>query len=130
MPEVCLADPGAEQEGAGGVADAEGLRHVLPREPVHARHVMSCHVMSRFKNNRFQVVGMAARYEKRLIKIGKMENYDGVLLEYIERKTLVPVTENEIKKHEEDGGHVNYIGHQGVEKDTSTTTTLRLVAKL
>ena len=32
--------------------------------------------MSRLKNNRFQVVGMAAMYEKRLIKTGKMENYN------------------------------------------------------
>ena len=75
--------------------------------------------MSRLKNNRFQVVGMAARYGKRLIKIGKMENYKRILLDYIERKTLVPDTEDEIKKHKEDGGHINYIGHC-VEKDTST----------
>ena len=49
-------------------------------------------------------------------------------MEYIECKTLVPVTEDEIKKHEEDGGHINYIGHHGVEKDTSITTPLRMVA--
>jgi hypothetical protein len=28
----------------------------------------------------------------------------------------------------EDGGFINYIGHHGVKKDTSTTTPLRLVA--
>ena len=33
--------------------------------------------MSRLKNNQFQVVSLAARYEKRLIKIGKMENCNG-----------------------------------------------------
>ena len=58
--------------------------------------------MSRLKNNCFQVVGMAARYEKRLIYTGKMDNYNGVLLDYIERKTLVPVTEDEIKKQHGD----------------------------
>jgi hypothetical protein len=41
--------------------------------------------------------------------------------------TLVPVTEDEIKKHEEDVGDINYIGHHGVEKDTSTTIILGLM---
>jgi hypothetical protein len=42
---------------------------------------------------------------------------------------LVSVSEEEIRPHMEDGGFINYIGHHGVEKDTSTTTPLRLVAK-
>ena len=68
MSEVCLPDPGAEQEGAGGVADAEGLRHVRPGEPMCRVTYPTIGDMSRLKNNRFQVVGMAATYEKRVIK--------------------------------------------------------------
>ena len=71
---------------------------------------------------------MASRYEKKLTKTGKMENYNGVIQDYIDRKTLVPVTDDEIKKYKEGGGYINYIGRHGVEKDTSTTTPLRMVA--
>ena len=38
------------------------------------------------------------------------------------KQLLVPVTEDEIKKHKEGGGYINYIGHHRVEKDTSNTT--------
>lgn len=40
---------------------------------------------------------------------------------------LVPVSEEEIRLHREEGGIINYIGHHGVQKDTSITTPLRLV---
>ena len=41
-----------------------------------------------------------------MIKTGKMENYNGVIQDYIVRKTCVPVTEDEIKNHKEGGGRV------------------------
>ena len=83
---------------------------------------------NKLRDNKYQVVGMAARYEKKLIKTGMMENYNGVLQEYIDRRTLVPVSEEEIKMHKDEGGLINYIGHHGVEKDNSVTTPLRMVA--
>jgi hypothetical protein len=36
--------------------------------------------------------------------------------------------EKRTSKHKEDGGYINYISHHGVEKDTYTTTPLRMVA--
>ena len=77
---------------------------------------------NKLRDNKYQVLGMAARYEKKLIKTGMMENYNGVLQEYIDRRTLVPVSEEEIKIHKDEGGLINYISHHGVEKDTSVTT--------
>ena len=81
-----------------------------------------------FRSNRYQAVGMAARLERRLTRTGMLENYNGVIQEYIDRRALVPVSEDEIKSHKEEVGLINYIGHPGVEKDSSTTTPLRLVA--
>ena len=83
---------------------------------------------NKLKENKYQVVGMATRYERKLAKTGMMENYNGVLQDYIDRHTLVPVSEEEIKIHKDEGGLINYIGHHGVEKDTSVTTPLRMVA--
>ena len=83
---------------------------------------------SKLKDNRYQAVGMATRLEKRLARTGMLENYNGVIQEYIDRHALVPVSEGEIRIHKEEGGIINYIGHHGVEKDSSTTTPLRLVA--
>ena len=84
---------------------------------------------SRLKDNRYQVVGMATRYKRKLVRSRIFDNYNGVLQDYIHRQTLVPVSKEEISQHKEDGGFINYIGHPGVDKDTSTTTPLRLVAK-
>ena len=83
---------------------------------------------SRLKDNLNQVVGMATRYGRKLVRSGMIDNYNGVLQDYIDRKTLVPISGDEIRQHKEDGGFINYICHHGVEKDTSTTTPLRLVA--
>jgi hypothetical protein len=83
---------------------------------------------SRLNDNLYQVVGMATRYGRKLVRSGMIDNYNGVLQDYIDRKTLVPISGDEIRQHKEDGGFINYICHHGVEKDTSTTTPLRLVA--
>ena len=56
-----------------------------------------------------------------------MENYNGVLQEYIHQGTLVPISEEEIRMHKVDGGIINYIGQHRVKKDTSTTTLLRQI---
>ena len=57
-----------------------------------------------------------------------MNNYNSVILGCIDRHTLVPVSDKEIRQHKEEGKLINYILHHRVEKDSSTTTPLRLVA--
>ena len=84
--------------------------------------------VSKLRDNRYQVVRMAERYEKKLLKDGQLDNYNQVLQSYIDREVLVPVSDKDIQEWKEQGGHINYIGHHGVEKDASTTTPLRLVA--
>ena len=84
--------------------------------------------ITKLRDNRYQVVRMAERYEKKLIKDDKLDNYNQVLQSYIDRSVLVPVSAKDIQEWKEQGGHVNYIGHHGVENDASTTTPLRLVA--
>ena len=66
--------------------------------------------------------------EKKLVKTRMMENYNGVILDCIDRHTLVPVSDKEIRQHKEEGGLINYILHHWVENDGSTTTHLWLVA--
>ena len=46
-----------------------------------------------------------------------------------EHGVLVPVTKQQIQEYKEQGGYINYIGHHGVEKETSTTTPLRIMLK-
>ena len=45
-----------------------------------------------------------------------------------EHGVLVPVTKQQIQEYKEQGGYINYIGHQEVEKETSTATPLRIVS--
>ena len=67
---------------------------------------------------------MQEGYLKQLIKKGMLDNNNGVMQDYIDRKELVPVSMDEIKEHVENGGYINYIGHNKVERDTSSTSRL------
>ena len=42
---------------------------------------------------------MARKYKRRLAKTGLMENYNSVIQEYIKRRNLVPVSEEDIRLH-------------------------------
>ena len=84
--------------------------------------------ITKLKDNRYQVVKMASGLEKRLVKSDQLSSYNEQFEDYIKRGVLVPVTKQEIQDYKDDGGFVNYVGHHGVEKETSTTTPLRMVS--
>ena len=84
--------------------------------------------ISKLRDNRYQVVKMAAGLERKLIKSGHLAAYNEQFQDYIERGVLVPITKQQIQEYKEQGGYINYIGHHGVEKESSTTTPLRIVS--
>ena len=74
-------------------------------------------------NNRRQVVMMAEKQERRLIKTGQLEDYNREIQKYIDRGGVVKLSKKEIADW---NGPVNYISHHGVVQ-ASTTTPLRVV---
>ena len=90
--------------------------------------------ITKMRDNRYQVVGMALGLEKKLRKLNKMEIYNEVIREFIKRGVWVRIWPEELAAWKEENksdptkGVVHYISHHGVEKESSRTTPLRLVA--
>ena len=74
-------------------------------------------------NNRTQVIKMAEKQERRLVKNGQLEAYNKEMQKYIDRGGVIKLSEEELKNW---SGPINYISHHGVVQD-STTTPLRIV---
>ena len=74
-------------------------------------------------NNRAQVVKMAEKQERRLIKAGRLEDYNAEIQKYIDRGGVIKLSEEELDNW---SGPTQYISHHGVIQD-SATTPLRVV---
>ena len=69
-------------------------------------------------DNREQVIARAKSLEKRLIKSGMKECYDGQLKDFIARGAIVELSDEERDSYD---GPVNYLDHHGVLSDSATT---------
>ena len=69
-------------------------------------------------DNREQVIARAKSLEKRLLRTGMKEKYDGQLKDFIARGAIVEMSDEEMKEYD---GPVNYIDHHGVLSDSATT---------
>ena len=84
---------------------------------------------SAFKNNQWQAEKMAASLEKRLAKReGGREEYNQEVQDFLDRKVIRVVTQEEIRAWELKGGKVNFVSHHAVERPDKATTKLRLVS--
>ena len=73
---------------------------------------------SLLSDNRTQVIGRAKCLEKRLIKTGFKTSYDEQRKDFIARKAVEKISDEELKEYK---GAVNYVDHHGVLSDSNTT---------
>ena len=69
-------------------------------------------------DNREQALSRARSLEKRLLKSGFKESYDEQLKDFIDRKAVERITDEELQSYK---GPVNYVDHHGVLSDSNTT---------
>ena len=70
---------------------------------------------------RTQVIGRAKCLEKRLIKTGFKTSYDEQLKDFIARKAVEKISDEELRQYKRP---VNYVDHHGVLNDSNTTPSL------
>ena len=69
-------------------------------------------------DNRQQALSRAKSLEKRLIKSGMKTSYDDQLKDFINRKAVELISNEEMQSYE---GVVNYVDHHGVKQESNTT---------
>ena len=77
------------------------------------------------QDNLKQVKAIETRVEARLEKQGRRAEYDEEVKAYLERKTFVELSQQELEDYK---GPVNYIAHHEVMKPGSVSTKLRIVS--
>ena len=100
------------------------MRRIIPSQLAH--YPMNDNVKL-LKDNRSQAIARQTSVEKGLKKMGRTDEYNKCFQDILDRGAMVPVTDEELKKHKEAGGVVNYTEHHPVFKETSLSTPLRIV---
>ena len=80
-----------------------------------------------FRNNRQQAVSRQSRLWNSLVQKNQIAQYNEQFKDYIDREVLVPVSDEEIRQWEANGGKTHWVAHHGVENPGSLSTKLRIV---
>ena len=81
--------------------------------------------VTKLQDNFGQVVAITTQVEKRLVKLGRREEYDDKVRGYLGRGAFVELEKEEMENWH---GPINYISHHGVLKQSSTSTRLWIVS--
>ena len=79
-------------------------------------------------NNKLQAVARQTSVERKLIKMGRLDEYNACYQDSIDRGVMVEIFDADIDEWLKDPNHkIHFTGHHPVFKDTSKTTPLRIV---
>ena len=79
-------------------------------------------------NNKMQAIARETSIERQLIKNGRLEEYNAVYQDSIDRGAMVEIHQDDIDRWLSDTSHrIHFTGHHAVLKDSSKTTPLRVV---
>ena len=76
-------------------------------------------------NNRGQALAIQKKVESKLLKAGRLEEYNAEMQKQIDRGVAVPRDETELQAYE---GPLNYVAHFAVFNPESPSTKLRIVS--
>ena len=79
-------------------------------------------------NNKMQAIARETSVERQLLKNGRIDEYNAVYQDSIDRGAMVEIHQDDIDRWLSDPSHrIHFTGHHAVLKDTSKTTPLRVV---
>ena len=104
----------------------DSIRHDPDTNTVHVSYPIVGDV-SKFKDNRQQVIQRWNSTEKSLKSRGLLDKYTEQVDDYVKRGVWEEVSVQQIEDHKNKGGSVHYCAHHGVEKPSSLSTSLRIV---